>query len=270
MENKKQEEQFFCRMGEGKNNSLQNSVFYNMIVSTDLLYNLKSFFPIEKRFIVTIEKKLKREKEMNIEKYGIFMPKLNKKKLNPDDITCYVCNSPDYFDQNQIVFCSTCNISVHQSCYELYKIPKDDWVCELCEHFGKDGKFVRCALCNCRGGALKKTQLSFDNKILQRNNPGYCQYSENAKLHTEKFDWQTYLKHNEVLLYNSYSQTYKFTEEELRNEPYHQNAFMHASCILWQKKLEFKNNTLKNLDKFKRNDFINECRVCKTSNGLTI
>ncbi len=69
-----------------------------MINSQDLLYNLKSFFPIEKRFIVTIENKLKKEKESNIEKYNVFQPKIDKKKLNHDDMICYVCNSPDYFD----------------------------------------------------------------------------------------------------------------------------------------------------------------------------
>jgi len=43
-----------------------------MINSNDILYNLKSFFPIEKRFIMTIEEKLKKEKESNIYKYNIF------------------------------------------------------------------------------------------------------------------------------------------------------------------------------------------------------
>ncbi len=74
---------------------------------------MKSFFPIEKKFILTVEGKLKKEKEISIEKYSIYPPIVEKKKLNHEDIICYICNSPEYFDKNQIVFCSLCNLSVH-------------------------------------------------------------------------------------------------------------------------------------------------------------
>eukprot|EP00828_Plagiopyla_frontata_P011486 TRINITY_DN16355_c0_g1_i1.p3 TRINITY_DN16355_c0_g1~~TRINITY_DN16355_c0_g1_i1.p3 ORF type:complete len:237 (-),score=53.02 TRINITY_DN16355_c0_g1_i1:1250-1960(-) len=42
-----------------------------------------------------------------------------------DDITCQICNDGDYSDDNQIVLCSKCNISVHQKCYGLPIVPKE-------------------------------------------------------------------------------------------------------------------------------------------------
>ena len=83
------------------------------IPSSDILYNIKSYFPIEKNSIDSLEAKEKSKKEEGIKKYTIYHPKPDFKKLNHSDMICYVCNNPDYSDINQIVFCSICNISVH-------------------------------------------------------------------------------------------------------------------------------------------------------------
>lgn len=70
------------------------------IPSQDILYNIKSFFPIEKNSIDSLEVKIKRVKENNIKKYKIYQPKIDFKKLNHSDMICYVCNNPDYSDIN--------------------------------------------------------------------------------------------------------------------------------------------------------------------------
>eukprot|EP00743_Colponemidia_sp_Colp-15_P004872 GILK01005250.1.p1 GENE.GILK01005250.1~~GILK01005250.1.p1 ORF type:complete len:442 (+),score=49.61 GILK01005250.1:39-1364(+) len=51
-----------------------------------------------------------------------------------DSEICCVCLSAEsYKDQhNEIVFCSGCNIPVHQKCYFIATIPEDDWFCQRC------------------------------------------------------------------------------------------------------------------------------------------
>ncbi|EGR30068.1 PHD-finger family protein, putative [Ichthyophthirius multifiliis] len=64
-----------------------------------------------------------------------------------EDVNCQICNDGDYADDDLIVFCAKCNISVHQKCYGIPKIPNEDWICELCLNFGPNGRFLRCPLC---------------------------------------------------------------------------------------------------------------------------
>lgn len=45
-----------------------------------------------------------------------------------ENVICDVCRSPDSEDGNEMVFCDSCNICVHQACYGITVIP--------------DGKFV--------------------------------------------------------------------------------------------------------------------------------
>lgn len=53
------------------------------------------------------------EKEEMIQKYKIYQPKIFKKNLTHSEMICHICSSPDYEEDNQIVFCSICNISLH-------------------------------------------------------------------------------------------------------------------------------------------------------------
>lgn len=70
------------------------------IPSNDILYNIKSYFPIEKNSIDSLEAKEKSKKEEGINKYTIYHPKPDFRKLNHSDMICYVCNNPDYSDIN--------------------------------------------------------------------------------------------------------------------------------------------------------------------------
>lgn len=50
-----------------------------------------------------------------------------------DHVLCDVCKSPDGEDNNEMVFCDSCNICVHQSCYGIQSIPSGEWHCSPCK-----------------------------------------------------------------------------------------------------------------------------------------
>ena len=56
---------------------------------------------------------------------------------------------------NQIVFCSGCEIGVHQECYGIKAVPEDDWFCDRCSE-KLPASEAACALCPISGGALKR------------------------------------------------------------------------------------------------------------------
>ena len=94
----------------------------------------------------------------------------------PDDIVCFVCGDGDYEDDNLIVYCSKCNIKVHQKCYGIMIIPEEDWECHLCKAFNMDNEKkenMECILCPNKGGAMKpctvrKTSMFYKNSIKYR------------------------------------------------------------------------------------------------------
>jgi len=70
---------------------------------------------------------------------------------------CCVCEEGDGSEDNPIVFCDSCNMSVHKECYGsplVNKIPDDSWVCERCRWQAQDHS---CAMCPVRSGAMKRT-----------------------------------------------------------------------------------------------------------------
>ena len=95
-----------------------------------------------------------------------------------DDIVCYVCGDGEYEDDNLILFCSKCNMTVHQKCYGILVIPEEDWLCHLCKAFNdvEISKNMECILCSKLGGAMKPCTLkksSHAYKVMQniRKNP---------------------------------------------------------------------------------------------------
>ena len=95
-----------------------------------------------------------------------------------DDIVCYVCGDGEYEDDNLILFCSKCNMTVHQKCYGILVIPEEDWLCHLCKAFNdvEVSKNMECILCSKLGGAMKPCTLkksSHAYKVMQniRKNP---------------------------------------------------------------------------------------------------
>ncbi|KAL1902623.1 origin recognition complex subunit 4 [Sporothrix stenoceras] len=50
---------------------------------------------------------------------------------NNDDV-CAICSKPDSEPPNEIIFCETCDLAVHQQCYNVPVIPEGDWFCKNC------------------------------------------------------------------------------------------------------------------------------------------
>ncbi|KAG1659752.1 Protein Jade-3 [Nymphon striatum] len=68
-----------------------------------------------------------------------------------EDVICDVCRSPDSEDGNEMVFCDSCDICVHQACYGITLIPSGSWMCKTCTL----GYKPQCLFCPKRGGAMK-------------------------------------------------------------------------------------------------------------------
>ncbi|GAB6027286.1 hypothetical protein CHUAL_001568 [Chamberlinius hualienensis] len=71
-----------------------------------------------------------------------------------EDVICDVCRSPDSEEGNEMVFCDSCDICVHQACYGITKIPSGSWICRGCD----SGLKPTCVLCPNKGGAMKCTR----------------------------------------------------------------------------------------------------------------
>lgn len=73
-----------------------------------------------------------------------------------DGVVCDVCRSPYSEDGNEMVFCDTCNVCVHQACYDIDEIPAGEWYCQPCRELGRVDK-ASCILCPNKNGAMKRT-----------------------------------------------------------------------------------------------------------------
>lgn len=71
-----------------------------------------------------------------------------------ENVICDVCRSPDSEEGNEMVFCDSCNICVHQACYGITRIPEGQWLCCTCALSQRP----ECVLCPNKGGAMKCTR----------------------------------------------------------------------------------------------------------------
>jgi len=71
-----------------------------------------------------------------------------------ENVICDVCRSPDSEESNEMVFCDSCNICVHQACYGITTIPSGSWLCRTCAL----GQRPECVLCPNKSGAMKCTR----------------------------------------------------------------------------------------------------------------
>lgn len=71
-------------------------------------------------------------------------------------------------------------MSVHQECYGIKKIPSGEWVCELCQEHQELGRLMRCPLCPCRGGVLRRTITPSNKSFFSGKNESYTEYFRKA------------------------------------------------------------------------------------------
>lgn len=128
--------------------------------------DLVSLLPVEKKFIEYLEKNRYSNRNQgartgkNIFEMtkSYFEYRVKPREAKYDDYVCQICSEGDTSEGNVIVFCSRCSITVHQKCYGLETLPPNDWICDLCLAYGKNGKYLRCLACTRKGGALRKTE----------------------------------------------------------------------------------------------------------------
>lgn len=54
-----------------------------------------------------------------------------------DNAVCDICGDGESSGENRIIFCDSCDVSVHQHCYGVDIVPKGDYFCRACEFFKK-------------------------------------------------------------------------------------------------------------------------------------
>ncbi|KAL1839057.1 hypothetical protein VTJ49DRAFT_1921 [Mycothermus thermophilus] len=74
-----------------------------------------------------------------------------------DDEVCAICSKPDSEPPNEIVFCDTCDMAVHQECYGIAELPEGDWFCRNCLQEG-------VALSNGTGAAAKGSVVAREDQ----------------------------------------------------------------------------------------------------------
>jgi hypothetical protein len=121
----------------------------------------------EKRILLENKKMLERREEMDT---------AWQKQLEQDmDAVCDICNDGEVTPDNQILFCESCNVAVHQFCYGVERVPEGDYYCLACTHLGRNrtGAVIRddapkqsatplticCELCPLKQGAFIQTNM---------------------------------------------------------------------------------------------------------------
>jgi hypothetical protein len=60
---------------------------------------------------------------------------LERMQEQEENAVCDICYDGESTGENRIIFCDSCNISVHQQCYGIDKVPVDDYYCHTCVKF---------------------------------------------------------------------------------------------------------------------------------------
>ncbi|VDD87635.1 unnamed protein product [Enterobius vermicularis] len=88
--------------------------------------------------------------------HDLLAPIIRRRDADRDEETCCeICGQADYEEDDPIVFCESCMVPVHQSCYGVEVLPKGDWICDVCNEF--DFAPV-CVFCPFSGGPMKVTE----------------------------------------------------------------------------------------------------------------
>ena len=163
---------------------------------------------------------------------------------------CCICNNGDV-EQNQFLLrCEQCSVTVHQNCYgaqikELY-----NWVCDACKEMTKEEVYnLECFLCPIKGGAFKKIELPVESTFYKN----VISYKHN-KIKLPKNNY------NIIIPQKDYDKI--------------QFAWAHLSCALWNPNINLKNYEKKTgifIENISYDDFNSYCVLCKNNNcGPTI
>lgn len=82
--------------------------------------------------------KIYRDYDLLLQRKRINAEKLQAQIEADMDAVCSICLDGNITSENQILFCESCNVAVHQQCYGIGNVPSGDWYCEACKHFKRD------------------------------------------------------------------------------------------------------------------------------------
>lgn len=97
------------------------------------------------------------------------------------DAVCDVCYDGEVTPDNQIIFCDSCNVAVHQKCYGIDRVPSGNYFCHPCTYFEKDREYLAaerrdgprtapsplpivCELCPKRQGAFVQVDMKIPTR----------------------------------------------------------------------------------------------------------
>ena len=163
---------------------------------------------------------------------------------------CCICNNGEW-EQNQFLLkCEQCHVTVHQNCYGASSKELYNWVCDACKEMSKEEVYnLECLLCPVLGGAFKKIELPIESTFFKK----IMEYKHN-KIQLPKKNY------NIIIPKSDY---YKI--------PF---AWVHLSCALWNPNINLKNYENKTgifIQNITYEDFNSYCALCKKDNcGPTI
>ncbi|CAD8140475.1 unnamed protein product [Paramecium octaurelia] len=237
--------------------------------SNSLLRDIFGLTEFEKQYIEKIELKIQTDGQNVITQETGKKTQGGRSHLQPilDDALCQVCNDGDYTDDNLIVFCSKCNISVHQKCYLIEVIPNEDWICDVCQTFGPNGQYLRCALCPKLGGAMKPTQI--DASCFENLNQTYFESQGETMMKNDLVSKLFQQIDDDEELYYDFSKLPNRDIRDLENnkdikEPQPQKVWIHLSCFYWSPEcfLDEKQDILRGVDNINQKRFTLNCSLC--------
>eukprot|EP00986_Skeletonema_menzelii_P009435 scaffold4301_cov144-Skeletonema_menzelii.AAC.2 len=121
----------------------------------------------------------KRQKdEKTLEEYAEVQKRLHEAdlawqaQLDQDmDAVCDICFDGEVTPENQIIFCDTCNVAVHQGCYGIDKVPSGNYFCRACTHFEIDKAFLAAE--RRRGPRTKPTRPHINCELCPRRHGAF-------------------------------------------------------------------------------------------------
>ena len=87
------------------------------------------------------------------------------------DAVCDICFDGEVTPENQIIFCDTCNVAVHQGCYGIEKVPSGNYFCRACTHFDIDKEFLAAE--RRRGPRTKPTRPHINCELCPRRHGAF-------------------------------------------------------------------------------------------------
>lgn len=306
---KESNKQRFTTLETGIYESLKAEECFNQTYcKDDILKDLHCRFDSEKRFLNYLEDLQHSNTKSGIQRVvaqceGTHQQARTTQNKSKDYI-CKVCSDGDYSEDNEIVICDRCNISVHQKCFVMKEIPKGNWICDLCIAYGPNGIHMQCPLCWKRGGVMRRCNIESYSEFWKTKNPDYAKLMAKASNDPERIDGVQYEDQSEIIGEDCVSITsknykeylyYDYYEEETKthrisdaNLPRPKMAWVHLSCIFWHpelclqgiaspkdKSLEDESSYPPHLEisgfgTLDKKRFNLPCQVCGTKNGACI